>query len=96
MQAEVGEAGSEEHARRERLLRAAIELRSRITLAQDRYGVLRSLLPKETHVILPVDKVHAWQSTWLYQILQSRQIRSQEGHRACTQHVCSHTVGPLT
>ncbi|CAL8464282.1 g3817 [Coccomyxa elongata] len=56
VKAEVGEAGLEEHARREGLLRAAIELRSRITLAQDRYGVLRSLLPEQTHIILPVDK----------------------------------------
>ena len=62
MQAEAGEAGSEEHARRERLLRAAIDLRSRITLAQDRYGVLKSLLPDQTHIVTPVDKVRAWQA----------------------------------
>lgn len=48
MQADAGEPESEEHVRRERLLREAIDLRSRITLAQDRYGVLKSLLPEPT------------------------------------------------
>lgn len=60
MQADVGEAGSEEHTERERLMREAVNLRSRITLAQDRYGVLKSILPDQaltTSAILHADKV---------------------------------------
>ena len=43
-QADVGEPGTEEHARREGMLKAAVDLRARITAAQDRYSVLVTLL----------------------------------------------------
>ena len=43
-QADVGEPGSEEHARREGMLKAAVELRARVTAAQDRYSVVVTLL----------------------------------------------------
>ncbi|EIE18629.1 hypothetical protein COCSUDRAFT_45128 [Coccomyxa subellipsoidea C-169] len=74
VKADVGEAGSEEHTERERLMREAVNLRSGITLAQDRYGVLKSILPDQaltTSAISPTDKapvmpagqhLHYWDS----------------------------------
>lgn len=44
VQADVGEPGSEEHARREGMLKAAVDLRARVTAAQDRYSVVATLL----------------------------------------------------
>lgn len=44
-QVNVGEPGTEQHTQRERLLRTAIDLRSRITEAQDRYNAVIAMLP---------------------------------------------------
>lgn len=55
-QVDVGEPGMEQYAQREHMLRTALDLRSRITQAQDRYNALRAMLPAALPDTLPADK----------------------------------------
>jgi hypothetical protein len=54
-------------------MRQAIDLRSRITLAQDRYGVLKSLLPDQASLPAPVSPADKVRCTFLLNASQETQ-----------------------